>query len=195
MSYGAGASSARNVLAYQSKEEKAHDQDGREVTDLSAAVRSWEREFAHRKGSKDVLRLTYELESSDRDQIARALNSLASEGFRDVGDTDRTYAFSVSQGVKAQTRLNFTLVIAHEKKDRSDRSSQNRIAAEIDDVHAIDARVDRALRMEGITPVSRYPVEFSSGPKGVHSHSACDAAARRRSNAFDEDTDRGAAGK
>lgn len=166
LSYGAGASSARNVLAYQSKEEKAHDQDGREVTDLSAAVRSWEREFAHRKGSKDVLRLTYELESSDREQIARALNSLASEGFRDVGDTDRTYAFSVSQGVKGQTRLNFALVIAHEKKDRSDRSSQNRIAAEIDDVHAIDVRVDRALRMEGITPVSRYPVEFSSGPKG-----------------------------
>ncbi|MBY5543724.1 relaxase/mobilization nuclease domain-containing protein [Rhizobium leguminosarum] len=166
LSYGAGASSARNVLAYQSKEENAHDQDGREVTDLSAAVGSWEREFAHRKGSKDVLRLTYELESSDREQIARALNSLASEGFRDVGDTDRTYAFSVSQGVKGQTRLNFTLVIAHEKKDRSDRSSQNRIAAEIDDVHAIDARVDRALRMEGITPVSRYPVEFSSGPKG-----------------------------
>ncbi|MBB3396069.1 hypothetical protein [Rhizobium sp. BK060] len=166
LSYGAGAASARNVLAYQSKEEKAHDQDGREVSDLSAEVRSWEREFGNRKGSKDVLRLTYELESTDRDRVAHALSSLTSEGFRDVGDTDRTYAFSVSEGVKGQTRLNLALVIAHEKRDRSDRSSDNRIAAEIDDVHAIDSRVDKALRAEGITPVSRYPVEFSSGPKG-----------------------------
>src|SRR4051812_16115025 len=55
LSYGAGASSARNVLAYQSKEEKARDQDGREVTDLSAAVWSWEREFGNRKGSQDIL--------------------------------------------------------------------------------------------------------------------------------------------
>jgi hypothetical protein len=166
LSYGAGAASARNVLAYQSREEKAHDQDGREVSDLSAEVRSWEREFGNRKGSKDVLRLTYALESTDRDRVAHALSSLASEGFRDVGDTDRTYAFSVSEGVKGQARLNLALVIAHEKRDRSDRSSQNRIAAEIDDVHAIDARVDKALRAEGIAPVSRYPAEFSSGPKG-----------------------------
>lgn len=166
LSYGAGAASARNVLAYQSKEEKAHDQDGREVSDLSAEVRSWEREFGNRKGSEDVLRLTYELESTDRDRVSHALSSLASEGFRDVGDTDRTYAFSVSEGVKGQTRLNLALVIAHEKRDRSDRSSQNRISAEIDDVHAIDARVDKALRAEGIAPVSRYPAEFSSGPKG-----------------------------
>lgn len=167
LSYGAGASSARNVLAYQSKEEKAHDQDGREVTDLNAALRSWEREFGNRKGSKDILRLTYELENTDRERVARALGSLAQEGFRDAGDTDRTYAFSVSEGVKGQTRLHFALVIAHEKKDRSDRTSRNRIVAEIDDVHAIDARLDKALREEGITPVSRYPAEFSSGPKGL----------------------------
>lgn len=167
LSYGAGAASARNVLAYQSKEEKAHDQDGREVTDLSAAVRAWERDFGNRQGSKDVLRLTYELEPTAREQVARALSALASEGFRDVGDTDRTYAFSVSEGVKGRTRLNLALVIAHEKRDRSDRSSQNRIAAEIDDVHGVDARVDSALRLQGITPVSRYPVEFSSGPKGL----------------------------
>lgn len=166
LSYGAGAVSARNVLAYQSKEEKAHDQDGREVSDLSAEVRSWEREFGNRNGSKDVLRLNYELESTDRDRVAQALGSLASEGFRDVGDTDRTYAFSVSEGVKGQSRLNLALVIAHENRDRSDCSSQNRISAEIDDVHAIDARVDKALRAEGIAPVSRYPAEFSSGPKG-----------------------------
>ncbi|MBB3386241.1 MULTISPECIES: hypothetical protein [unclassified Rhizobium] len=166
LSYGAGAASARNVLAYQSKEEKAHDQDGREISDLSAEVRSWEREFGNRKGSKDVLRLTYELESTDRGRVARALSSLASEGFRDVGDTDRTYAFSVSEGVKGQTRLNLALVIAHEKRDRSDRSTQNRVVAEIDDVNAIDSRLDEALRAEGITPVSRYPAEFSSGPKG-----------------------------
>lgn len=167
LSYGAGAASARNVLAYQSKEEKAHDQDGREVTDLNAAVRSWEREFGSRKGSKDVLRLTYELEHTDRVRVARVLGALADEGFRDVGDTDRTYAFSVSEGVKGQTRLQFTLVIAHEKKDRSDRGSHNRIGAEIDDVHAIDARLDKALRGKGIKPVSRSPVEFSSGPTGL----------------------------
>ncbi len=167
LSYGAGAASARNVLAYQSKEEKAHDQDGREVIDLNAAVRSWERSFGNRKGSNDILRLTYELEHTDRGKVARALNSLASDGFRDVGDTDRTYAFSVSEGVKGQTRLHFALVIAHEKRDRSDRSGRGRISAEIDDVHAIDARLDKALRVEGISPVSRYPVEFSSGPKGV----------------------------
>ncbi|TCU15523.1 relaxase/mobilization nuclease domain-containing protein [Rhizobium laguerreae] len=167
LSYGAGASSARNVLAYQSKEEKARDQDGREVTDLSAAVRSWEREFGNRKGSQDILRLTYELEKADGEDIARALGSLAEDGFRQAGDSDRTYAFSVSEGVKGGTRLHFALVIAHEKKDRSDRSSANRIPAEIDDVRAIDERLDRALRGAGITPVSRYPAEFFSGPKGL----------------------------
>ena len=167
LSYGAGASSARNVLSYQSKEEKARDQDGREVSDLSEAVRSWEREFGNRKGSSDVLRLTYELEKTNREDIARAIGSLAESGFRQAGDTDRTFAFSVSEGVKGQTRLHFALVIAHEKKDKSDRSSRNRIPAEIDAVHAIDARLDEALRRGGITPVSRYPAEFASGPKGL----------------------------
>ncbi|MBB3659713.1 hypothetical protein FHX15_004981 [Rhizobium sp. BK650] len=167
LAYGAGASSARNVLAYQSKEEKAHDQNGCEVNDLNAAVRSWEREFGNRKGSKDILRLTYELENTNREHVAHALGALADEGFRHVGDIDRTYAFSVSEGVNGNTRLQFALVIAHEKKDRSDRSSRNRIAAETDEVHAIDARVNKALRTQGITPVSRYPAEFSSGPKGL----------------------------
>ncbi|MGO7718754.1 hypothetical protein ACC706_36045, partial [Rhizobium johnstonii] len=71
LSYGAGASSDRNVIAYQSKEEKARDQDGREVTDLSAAVRSWEREFGNRKGSQEILRLTYELEKANREHLGR----------------------------------------------------------------------------------------------------------------------------
>ena len=167
LSYGAGAASARNVLAYQSKEEKAQDQDGREVTDLREAVRSWEREFGNRKGSQDILRLTYELENANRDDIARALASLAKDGFRLHGDTDRTYAFSVSEGVKGRTRLQFALIIAHEKKDRSDRSSANRVPADIENVRAIDDRLDTALRNARITPVSRYPAEFSSGPKGL----------------------------
>lgn len=167
LSYGAGAGSARNVLSYQSKEEKAHDQDGREVLDINDAVRSWEREFGHRKGSRDLLRLTYELGNTNREDVARALASLAEDGFSQTGDNDRSYAFSVSEGVKGQTRLHFALVIAHEKKDRSDRSSSNRIPGEIDTAHAIDARLDEALRKVGITPISRYPVEFSSGPKGL----------------------------
>lgn len=167
LSYGAGAVSARNVLAYQSKEEKAQDQDGREVSDLNEAVRSWERDFRNRKGSSDVLRLTYELEKTDREGVARALASLAAEGFHEAGDTSRTYAFSVSDGVNGQTRVHFALVIAHEKKDRSDRSTGNRIPGELDVAHVIDARLDQAFRKEGLTPISRYPAEFSSGPKGL----------------------------
>jgi hypothetical protein len=167
LSYGAGASSARSVLSYQSKEEKARDQDGREVSDINEAVRSWEREFGNRKGSKDVLRLTYELESASREDIGRAINALAEEGFQQAGDTGRTYAFSVSEGVKGQTRLDFALVIAHEKRDKSDRSSRNRIPAEIDAAHAIDARLDEALRQRGVTLISRYPADFSSGPRGL----------------------------
>lgn len=167
LSYGAGAGSARNVLAYQSKEEKAQDQDGREVSDLNEAVRSWERDFGNRKGSSDVLRLTYELENTRREGVARALASLAADGFHKAGDPARTYAFSVSDGVNGQTRLHFALVIAHEKKDRSDRSTGNRIPGELDVAHAIDARLDEAFRKEGLTPISRYPAEFSSGPKGL----------------------------
>jgi len=167
LSYGAGASSARSVLSYQSREEKARDQDDREVSDINEAVRSWEREFGSRKGSRDVLRLTYELESASREDIARAINALAEDGFFQAGDTGRTYAFSVSEGVKGQTRLDFALVIAHEKKDRSDRSSGNRVPAEIDAVHAIDARLDEALRRGGIKPISCYPADFSSGLKGL----------------------------
>lgn len=166
LSYGAGAGSAKNVLTYQSKEEKARDQDGREVTDINAAVRTWEREFRTRKGSDDVLRLTYELKAVDRDKVGHALRSLADDGFHREGDTDRTYAFSVSDGAKGQTRLQFALVIAHEKKDRSDRGQVNRVSADIDNIHVIDHRLDRALRGAGIVPVSRYPADLSSGPKG-----------------------------
>lgn len=169
LSYGAGAGSARNVLAYQSKEEKALDQDGREVSDLNEAVRSWERDFGDRKGSSDVLHLTYELEKAAREEIAGALSSLAEDGFHQAGDTGRTYAFSVSDGVNGQTRLHFALVIAHEKRDRSDRSSSNRIPGDLDVAHTIDARMDEALRNAGVTPILRYPAEFSSGPKGLMS--------------------------
>jgi hypothetical protein len=73
----------------------------------------------------------------------------------------------VSAGVNGQTRLHLALVIAHEKKSRVDRSSDNRIPAELDDIHAIVARLDSALRKEGINPISRYPVDFASGPKGL----------------------------
>ncbi len=166
LSYGAGASSAKNVLLYQSKEEKARDQDGREVSDINAAVRLWEREFGTRKGSKDVLRLSYELESTEREPVAQALRALADDGFYRDGDTDRTYAFSVSVGVKEQTRLDFALVIAHEKKDRSDRSQVNRIAVNIDNVSIIEHRLDVAMRGAGIVPVKRHPADFASGPKG-----------------------------
>lgn len=166
LSYGAGAGSAKNVLTYQSKEEKARDQDGLEVTDINAAVRSWEREFGNRKGSDDVLRLTYELETADREKVGHALRSLADDGFYRDGDTDRTFAFSVSEGVKGQARLQFALVVAHEKKDRADRGQINRIAATIDNVQAIDHRLDITLRGAGIIPIYRYPASFSSGPKG-----------------------------
>lgn len=167
LSYGAGSGSARNVLAYQAKEERAIDQNGKEVSDLNAALREWEREFGNRKGSNDIARISYELENTDRESVARALESLAGEGFRDAGDTDRTYAFSVSPGVKGQTRLHLALVIAHEKENRADRGSKNRIPAELEDIHAIDARLDSALRREGVNPISRYPVAFASGPKGL----------------------------
>ena len=167
LSYGAGASSVRNVLAYQSKEEKARDQDGREVSDINDAVRAWEREFGNRKGSHDVLRLTYELKKTDRADIARTLGSLAESGFCRAGDNDRTYAFSTSEGLNGQTRVQLALVIAHEKKDRSDRSSQNRMPATIDMVHAVDARLHDAFRGAGITPISRYPPKFASGQKGL----------------------------
>ncbi len=166
LSYGAGARSAKNVLAYQSKEEKARDQDGSEITDINAAVRSWEREFSGRKGSNDVLRLSYELESTDRETVQYSLRSLADDGFYRQGDTDRTYAFSVSEGVKGQTRLNFALVIAHEKKNRADRTQVNRIVADIGNVQVIDHRLHMAMRGAGIVLVSRYRAEFSSGPKG-----------------------------
>lgn len=167
LSYGAGSGSARNVLAYQAKEERAIDQNGKEVTDLNAALREWEREFGNRKGSNDIARISYELKITDRESVARALESLAREGFRGAGDTDRTYAFSVSPGVKGQTRLHLALVIAHEKENRADRGSKNRIPAELENIHAIDARLDSALRHEGVTPISRYPVAFASGPKGL----------------------------
>jgi hypothetical protein len=167
LSYGAGAASVRNVLSYQSKEERAHDQDGREVTDLRDAMRSWERELGNRKGSQDVLRLTYELDHASRDNIASALGALAEDGFRQPGDIDRTYAFSLSEGVKGGIRLHFALVIANEKKCRSDRSRANRLPGKIELVRAIDDRLDNALRNAGITPAPRYPAEFSSGPKGL----------------------------
>ncbi len=166
LSYGAGARSARSVLAYQSTEEKAHDQDGHEVTDINAAVRSWEREFSERKGSDDVLRLNYELAVADRKYVGQALRSLADEGFSREGDVDRTFAYSVSEKPNGQTRLQFALVIAHEKKDRSDRSQVNRIAAQTDNIQAIDRRMDTAMRGAGIAVISRDPASFSSGPKG-----------------------------
>ncbi|WP_309778251.1 hypothetical protein [Agrobacterium sp. SORGH_AS_0440] len=43
LSYGAGAGSVRRVLHYQAKEEKAHDQDDREVSDINEAVLMGER--------------------------------------------------------------------------------------------------------------------------------------------------------
>ncbi|MGH6861915.1 MAG: relaxase/mobilization nuclease domain-containing protein, partial [Phyllobacterium sp.] len=167
LSYGAGAGSARNVLTYQSKEEKARDQDGKEVSDINAAVRQWEREFGNRKGSKDIARFCYELENADRESVARALGSLAGEGFRDAGDTDRTYAFSVSPGVNGQTRLHFALVIAHEKQSRADRKSGTRIPGELEHMHVIDERLTHALRNQGTYPVSRAPIGYASGQKGL----------------------------
>ena len=168
LSYGAGAGSARNVLEYQAREERAIDQDGRKVTSIKDALSQWERDFGTREGSKDVLLLTYELSDADGETIARALDDLTRDGiFRD-GDTQRTYAFSLGPGVKGQTRLQLAIVLAHEKADRADRSSDDHVPASIEAVRAIDERVCERLEAQGIVPLSRYPAKFASGPKGLN---------------------------
>ncbi|MCO5066949.1 MAG: hypothetical protein M9924_21515 [Rhizobiaceae bacterium] len=168
LSYGAGAGSARNVLEYQSKEERAIDQDGREVTSIKDAVAQWEREFTKRDGSKDVLFLSYELPNTDRETIAKALDDLANDGIIQDGDTQRTFAFSIGPGIKDQTRLQIAIVMAHEKSERADRATDNQVSPTIENVQAIDLRIDARLKERGIAPLSRYPAKFASGPKGLN---------------------------
>jgi len=168
LSYGAGAGSARNVLEYQAKEERAIDQDGREVVSIKDALAQWERDFTTREGSKDILLLTYELPNTDRETVARALDDLARDGILQDGDTQRSYAYNVGPGVKGQTRLQLAIVLAHEKSDRADRTTDNHIPASIETVRAIDERVGVHLEGQGIAPLSRYPAKFASGPKGFN---------------------------
>jgi hypothetical protein len=167
LSYGSGSGSARNVLNYQSKEERAIDQDGREVTSIQDTLAQWEREFTTREGSKDVLLLTYELPKTDREIISKALDELARDGILRAGDTQRTYAYSIGAGVKDQTRLSLAIVIAHEKSDRADRSTDNQLSPTMENVQALDLRVASRLRGQGIATVSRNPAKFASGPKGL----------------------------
>jgi hypothetical protein len=168
LSYGAGAGSARNVLEYQAREERAIDQDGREVVSIKDALAQWERDFTTREGSKDILLLTYELPTTDRETIVRALDDLAKDGIFEDGDTRRTYAYSIGPGVKDQTRLKLAVVLAHEKSDRADRTTDNHVPASIETVRAIDRRVDTRLAEQRIAPISRYPAESASGPKGLN---------------------------
>ncbi|MGO4562145.1 hypothetical protein [Rhizobiales bacterium 3FA27D7] len=168
LSYGAGAGSARNVLEYQAKEERAIDQDGREVVSIKDALAQWERDFTTREGSKDVLLLTYELPNASRETVATALDNLARDGIVQDGDTDRTYAYSIGPGVKDQMRLQLAIVLAHEKSDRADRTTDGHIPPSIESVREIDRRVDARLAGQGIAPISRYPAKFASGPKGFN---------------------------
>ena len=167
LSYGAGASSARNVLTYQAKEERAIDQDGREIADIEKAIEEWSREFEGREGSKDVLVLSYELKDTDRDRVARALDRAASEGFHDQDDTERSYAFSTRTGVNDQTRLTLAIVMAHEKQNRVDKGKVSRLNPTLDTIHEIDRRIDSFLRDKGLEPVSRYQAKTASGRKGL----------------------------
>ena len=167
LSYGAGASSARNVLTYQAKEEKAIDHNGREIADIEKAVEKWSREFEGREGSKDVLVLSYELKAADCDKVARALERTVREGFHDQGDTERSFAFSTSPGVKDQTRLTLAIVMAPEKHNRADKRKVSRLNPTLDNIHTIDRRIDGFLRDEGVEPVSRYQAKTASGRKGL----------------------------
>ena len=168
LSYGAGARSARNVLEYQAREERAIDQDGREVVSIKDALAQWERDFTTREGSKDILLLTYELPNTSRETVARALDDLARDGIFQDGNTERTYAYSIGPGVKDQTRLQLAIVLAHEKSDRADRASDGHIPPSIETVREIDRRVDARLAGQGIAPISRYPAKFASGLKGFN---------------------------
>src|SRR5690606_19699071 len=110
----------------------------------------------------------YELPNAARETIARALDDLAHAGIFQDGDTQRTYAYSIDPGVKDQTRLKLAVVLAHEKSDRADRTTDNHVPASIETVRAIDRRVNARLVEQGVAPVSRYPAEFASGPKGLN---------------------------
>ncbi|MCX8571155.1 hypothetical protein [Aminobacter sp. MET-1] len=167
LSYGAGAKSARNVLEYQAKEERALDQDGREVTSIQDALEQWQRDFTERQGSKDVVLLNYELPTTDRETVTKALDDLARDGIIQDDDTKRTYAYSIGPGVKGQTRLSLAIVLAHEKSDRADRGTDNQASPTIDTIRALDLRISSRLKGQGIEPVSRYPAKFASGQKGL----------------------------
>ena len=74
----------------------------------------------------------------------------------------------IAHGPSAQTRLKLAVVLAHEKSDRADRTTDNHVPASIETVRAIDRRVDTRLAEQRIAPISRYPAESASGPKGLN---------------------------
>ena len=155
------------MLEYQAKEERAIDQDGREVASIQDALEQWKRDFTERQGSKDLVLLNYELPPTDRATVADALADLARDGIMRDGDTKRTFAYSIGPGVNGQTRLSLAIVVAHEKADRADRGTDNQVSPTLDNIRALDLRIDARLKGQGIAPISRYPAKCASGQKGL----------------------------
>ncbi len=165
LSYGAGARSARNVLAYQAKEERACDQDGREISDIAVAVKEWSTEFSDRQGSKDVLLLTYELGSTGN--VHAALDALTARGVAHDGDMDRTLAYSLPTGATDHGRLHVAVILASERKSRAAKGEGRRLPATLEIVHAIDGRITADLRDKGVEVSYRYPSSTASGGRGL----------------------------
>jgi hypothetical protein len=153
------------VLLYQAKEERARDQDGREISDISAAVEQWSTEFSDRKGSKDVLLLTYELGNADN--VHAALDALTARGIAHDGDVNRTLAYSLSAGITDHDRLQVAVILASERKSRADKGEGSRLPATLETIHAIDARITADLRDEGVEVSHRYPSSTASGGRGL----------------------------
>ena len=167
LSYGAGVRSARNVLAYLAKEERAVDQHGHEVADVNRTIEEWSQEFKGRAGSKDILILRYLLTNASGDRISKAMMRIGNEGLHDDQDTERSLAYSAEPAACDQMLLTLAIIIAPEKHDRADRHKEGRLKPTEDARERIHRNIERYLGGEGIVVALRKGFETTTGRKGM----------------------------
>jgi hypothetical protein len=168
-SYGSGTRSLKALTDYQTKEERALDEDGRPA-DLDRLVDEWAQEFSDRKPSRDLIILRFDIDSDDHALARQILTQALRTDFgrrEDQGDKARSGAFTINESGPNRISITLASTLTGERAERFAKEHVTHTLAGEGVKPVILADIKNRFAEHDLAVSFRGDPHFASGEKGM----------------------------